>query len=118
MIERKLHDVIKIIPFRNTMAEAILISSVESSDVAHLELYNIDIIQMVQEAEEEEENEEYQVKLVETSKGGKVKSLAATASILDLSIPAERVFHRRIRRLQMSTRMDDTTHSTLKTWLH
>ena len=31
MIERKLHDVIKIIPFRNTMAEAILISSVESS---------------------------------------------------------------------------------------
>ena len=118
MIERKLHDVIKIIPFRNTMAEAILISSVESSDVAHLELYNIDIIQMVQEAEEEEKNEEYQVKLVETSKGGKVKSLAATASTLDLSIPAERVFHRRIRRLQMSTRMDDTTHSTLKTWLH
>ena len=72
---------------------------------------------MVQEAEEEDEQEEEQVELVKTSKEEKLKSLDVTDSILDLSIPADRVFHRCICELQMSIGMDATTQSTLDSWL-
>uniref|UniRef100_M4BK58 Uncharacterized protein n=1 Tax=Hyaloperonospora arabidopsidis (strain Emoy2) TaxID=559515 RepID=M4BK58_HYAAE len=99
------------------MAIANLINSVEEDDVAHLEMNDSEIILMVQEAEEEEEQEEEQVELVETSKEEKLKSLAITASILDSWIPVDRVFHRRVRELQMSIRLDDTTQCTLDSFL-
>ena len=60
-----------------------------------------------------EEQEGEQVELAETSKKEKLKNLDVTATILDLSIPDDWVFHRRIRELQMYIRMDVTTHPKL-----
>ena len=51
------------------------------------------------------------------SKEEKLKSLATTASLLDLSNPADRAFHRRIRELQMSLLIASITQRTLDSWL-
>ena len=66
----------------------------------------------------EKEQENGQVELVKTRKEEKRKSLAVTAYILDLSISADRGFHRRIRELQMFYRMDATTQGTLDSLHH
>ena len=65
---------------------------------------------------EYEVQDEDQLEVVKTIKGECLKSLAVTASILILSIPEDRIIHRRIRELYMSIRMDTTTHSTLDFW--
>ena len=76
-----------------------LINSVEEDEVAHMELNDSDIIQMVQEAIMEEVQEEEIIELLENGKKEKIKFLAGTPSILDLSIPADRFFNWRIREL-------------------
>ena len=65
---------------------------------------------------EYEVQDEDQLEVVKTIKGECLKSLAVTASIVILSIPEDRIIHRRIRELYMSIRMDTTTHSTLDFW--
>ena len=55
---------------------------------------------------------------MDTNKEEKLKSIAVTASIFDLSIPADRVCDRSIRELQMSIHMDARNHSTLNSWTH
>ena len=76
-----------------------LINSVEEDEVAHMELNDSDIIQMVQEAIMGEVQEEEIIELLENGKKEKIKFLAGTPSILDLSIPADRFFNWRIREL-------------------
>ena len=94
-----------------------LLHPVEEVDTAYVEITDNKIILLAQQTEEEVEQEEEQVGVLEISKEEKMKSLTTTASLLDLSNPADRAFHRRIRELQMSLRMASTTRCTLDSWL-
>ena len=96
-----------------------LLHPVEEVDTAYVEITDNKIILLAQQTEEEVEQEEEQVEVVEISKEEKLKSFAPTTYLLNLSNPADRTIHRRIRerKLQMSLRMAFTTQRTLDSWL-
>ncbi|KAH6583744.1 hypothetical protein BASA61_007862 [Batrachochytrium salamandrivorans] len=82
--------------------------------MANLELNDDEIVAMVEETEEEDDDPENEnVVVQEITKEEKLKSLAITASLLDVTDPTDNVVFKRIRELQKSLKMTATVQTAI-----
>ncbi|CEG45345.1 uncharacterized protein PHALS_01649 [Plasmopara halstedii] len=97
-IEIDLYKAILRLPLNNPMTFEELLSPVMEDDTANLEMNDDEIIAMKQEVEEEEnddqKNEDVEKQIAANLE--KLKSLAITASLLNVTNPRDRVVLRRI----------------------
>ena len=84
--------------------------------MAHVELDDAEIIELVQEEQIEELEVEVVAPVMILTKNEKLNGIATVLQILDLTLQEDRHIHRRLREIQHSIRTSPNVQKTLDTW--